>query len=458
MGKTSRKSKGGGAGSGKSGGGCRYGGVNAMRSTSSNNKSKSDVLNEPPTNSNHSQPEMSANGFEQSLQGLFSMLVGMGQDGCAETDWRNLPAQKLFLACCKYHDVNKVRRLLTTGGMKQHVNDKDGDGCGILHSMAFRNASDEDAEIIKLLVEEGYNVDMLSNKTKETALTVACLYGNYKTVQALVDVGARIDLKDWRGKGPLNTALAKCSHAAKLEEDCCKVLRIIEEANIAMMSALNPDKAEDLREEGDKAFHLGDYHKARDLYTQSIDVLEDPRTYTNRALCCLKIGREIFEAHGEFELKPDGTYRTVYPDAIRHWGYEARSDASFAIEMESNSEKAHYLNVLGYAMSRDFPRAKRHCKEGLTTCPKSKKLKKAMKFFERIHTVDTVSNPFGTQSLEDDAALDAGCEFVCHCSYCFKDQPYVEEDPICCNCTMDMSKYEPGIFAPLIVNFIMGYD
>ena len=97
MGKTSRKSKGGGAGSGKSGGGCRCGGVNAMRSTS--NKSKSDVLNEPPTNSSHLQPDMLANGFEQSLKGLFSMLVGMGQDGCSGTDWRNLPAQKLFLAC-----------------------------------------------------------------------------------------------------------------------------------------------------------------------------------------------------------------------------------------------------------------------------------------------------------------------------------------------------------------------
>ena len=63
MGKTYRKSKGGGAGSGKGGGGCRYGGVNAMRSTS--NKRKSDVLNEPPTNSNHLQPLMLANGFEQ---------------------------------------------------------------------------------------------------------------------------------------------------------------------------------------------------------------------------------------------------------------------------------------------------------------------------------------------------------------------------------------------------------
>ena len=82
----------------------------------------------------------------------------------------------------------------------------------------------------------------------------------------------------------------------------------------------------------------------------------------------------------------------------------------------------------------------------------------AMDFFDKINTTDRIMSPWSSASLDADRKIDEGeCEYVFNCSYCFKNQPYVE-DPHCVHCAMDMSKYKPGVMAPLIINFIMQYD
>lgn len=415
------------------------------------------VRNAPPSQPNRP-PDMP--DLDQLMSGIFAGMFGGagGQDGCAETGWRGLPARDLFLAAAREKDVARVRELLSDPATRRRANDVDGDGCTVLHNLAFSTASEDGAEVVRLLAAAGCDVDARSAQTRETALQIATIYGRVETVRALVECGARVDLADWRGKAPLGTAREKCGHGGGGEGDCCRTLRIVEGAAERLKrDTSRADGAEDLRAKGNDAFKAGEYHKARDLYTQSIDALEDHRAYSNRALCCIKIGREILGAHGELEELPDGTYRTLYPDAVRRWGGEAASDAGKAAEMCEFSEKARHRQVLGFAMMRDFPRARKHCKNALEKFPESDVLNEAMRFFDRLHIPDHISNPFSDKHRDADRLVDEGCD-ACQCSYCFKTQPYVEEDPFCSNCSCDMSLYEPGKFSPLIISFIMGKD
>ncbi|KAL7533387.1 hypothetical protein ACHAXR_009286 [Thalassiosira sp. AJA248-18] len=396
--------------------------------------------------------EASGNIYDLMMSSMFGGDSSNLQDGCAETNWRGLPAQKLFLTSMK-HDVDGLRKLLLDPTMRKLVNDKDGDKSGILHSIVLNKVSDTSSQIIKMLVDAGCNPDMKGGQAQETALEIAATYSRYKHVEALLAAGARVDVSDFMGGTPLMTARRVSN--AKGTDDARRTLELIEEAHSTIQNDTSRiELADKIRQEGNKAFGMGRYRHARQLYSDSINTLEDHRSYSNRALCCLKIGRQIFETHGKYEKKPDGTYYTNYPVSIRAWGDEVVTDAGCAVKMNDEFEKSHYRLVLGHAMRKDFPRAKMACQEGLQKFPHSDELGTALDLFERLHTPDCIAT--GTAALEADRLVDEGCD-ACQCSYCAKIQPYYEEKTICVACGMDMGKYEPGVFAPLILNFIMGY-
>lgn len=425
------------------------------------------IEDEGPTNPSrpqHAGADVSAY-MTNALQTMMSSMLGDTsnlQDCCCETNWRGLPAQELFLASMR-HDVDRLQDLLADPDMKSLVNDRDGDKSGILHNVCLNKVSDQSSKIIEMLVEAGCNVDMKGGVAQETALSIACTYSKYEHVEALVKAGARVDISDCFGKTPLDHARENFEKRGKKllskkrgsTDDAKKIYELVGEANSLLRNdASRAQLAEKIRQEGNKAFSKKQFKNARKLYTDSLAVLEDHRTFSNRALCSIKIGRLIFEKFGKFEQKDDGTYYTNYPDSVRQWGDEVVTDAGKALEMNGDFEKSHYRLVLGHAMRRDFPRAKRACAKGQKRFPDNVELKKSRAFLEQLHTPDEIE--YGMGSSEADRLVDEGCD-ACQCSYCFKIQPFYEEKNRCVTCGMDMAKYEPGVFAPLIIKFVMGY-
>lgn len=270
-----------------------------------------------------------------------------------EADWRGLTARPIFTAANR-GDVQELKRLLKDPEMRQRVNDLDGDKCGILHSYCLNAKGDDPGGIVNAVIDAGGDVNLRS-VVQETPLQIAVLYSQVRVVRALLDRGARIDLADWKGDASVPTARKKCKHNGDRNERCCQVLQMLLEAE----SRLKADgsiqqQADRLRTSGNKAFQNGEYEKARDLYTQSIDVIEDYRAFSNRALCNIELGKLI--------IRKEWRNRR-YTNETRNLGREAMLDAGKACTLEPTFAKAHYRKALGHAMARDFPRAKNNLKK-----------------------------------------------------------------------------------------------
>ena len=242
----------------------------------------------------------------EKLNSLMSLMLGGPMDasneGCMETEWRGLRAAPIFVAANK-GNVTELTRLLNDPDMRQCINDLDGDKCGILHTYALNAKVNDIGGIVNAVIDAGGNVN-LRNCYQETPLQMALIYSQVEVVKALLERGARIDLVDWKGDGPVPTARKNCKHSGKGSERCCRVLQMLLEAE----KLLNEDEslkpqADLLRDRGNMAFQKGEYQKARDLYTQSLEVLDDYRAYSNRALCNPEFGKTIINQEW-----PNGNY------------------------------------------------------------------------------------------------------------------------------------------------------
>lgn len=378
------------------------------------------------------------------LTGDDSFLPG-SSEGCMETQWRGLPARDLFLAAHQGR-VQDLKDLLLKPENRKRVNDWDNDGCGILHCYAL-NGEDEGEDtargIIDALVDAGYDVNTRSKSTKETPLLYATIYSRHKIVAALLNRGARVDLTDWRGKAAGPTAREKCKHNGTGEDKCCTVLQLIQKAEEEQRKDTTlQDKAEKLRQRGNVEFQKGKYEKARNLYTQSLEILEDHRTFANRALCALNLGKQLLS-----QQRPN-----YYPRTIVDWGQEAMSDASKAMEMDPSSTKAHFRYTLGQAMSRDFPRAKNGARDGLKACPGNEELEEVLSVFNEWKVPDCFTNPFSDHARQANQRVNAGEPWE-PCRFCRGKIPlsFVEETS-CPFCAMDI---DTDVTEAEIVAFIM---
>ena len=201
-----------------------------------------------------------------------------------------------------------LESLLKDEQMRKRVNDFDNDKCQIIHIVGLAGQDHQADKIIPLLLKAGADVNSKSKSVQETALHTAVIYGKVNTVKTLLAHGARVDLTDWRGSSPSSRARKECSHNGASHRQCCQVLNLIVEAE--QKSEAHTDrqnKANALRLKGNNFFVKKDYERARELYTQSIDVMEDHRAYANRALCSIEIGRRlIIEELGTMSPSRDG--------------------------------------------------------------------------------------------------------------------------------------------------------
>lgn len=202
-------------------------------------------------------------------------------------------------------------------------------------------------------------------------------------------------------------------------------------------------KADRLREHGNKAFQKGDYEKARDFYTQSLEVLEDYRAFANRSLCNLEIGKSIIRS----EWCRDG----CYPPQIVRWGEEANTDALKASRMNPTFPKAYYRMALGHAMGRDFPRAKLDVKRGLKHCPDNAALTNLLEELTGLGVPDRTSSPFGVAKKESRKVKSGAPHFTC--VYCRDSMPF----PVPRTCPCCAMSLETEIEEKVLIDFILNH-
>ena len=369
------------------------------------------------------------------FRSMFGLEPGASSQGCMEADWRGLPARELFLAAHR-GDVGRLERLLEDEEMRKRINDFDNDQIQILHAMGFSRNQEHASEIVDLLVQAGADVNSKSKSTQETPLIYATLYRRAPLVKALLDHGARVDISDWSGKTPKYRAKSNCSHNGASSEACCHILNMILDAESGGTSEIDlQTQADTLRQKGNKYFAAKDYTRARELYKESLELHEDHRTFANRSLCSIELGRRLIrKARSTNETK----YKSYSLEMIR-WGGDAFSDAMKAAELEPSFEKAHYRAVIAKAMSRDFPRAKSTCKAAMKTCPNSTALQKLLTKLELLGVGDSISNPFYYER-ECLPRLRNGAEYEV-CIYCSNRNPFPLRE-CCAACAMPWKDHD----------------
>ena len=145
--------------------------------------------------------------------------------------------------------------------------------------------------LFKVLVTAGIDIDIKRTITEETALHQAIVYKKVHAVKALQKYGARTHTGNWRGHMPLPTAEAVCRHDGEGNQKCCKVLKLLLDAEAETHRS---KQAEALRLGGNQEFAKGDFERACAFYTQSLKLHEDQRTFANRAQCFISIVKQDF--------------------------------------------------------------------------------------------------------------------------------------------------------------------
>ena len=80
------------------------------------------------------------------------------------TNW-NQPSRHLFRAV-NDSDTKKLAELLAAKDGALGVNDRDNDGCGLIHLACLRYRGTYDSSIIKLLLKSGADIDLRERDTK----------------------------------------------------------------------------------------------------------------------------------------------------------------------------------------------------------------------------------------------------------------------------------------------------
>ena len=271
---------------------------------------------------------------------------------------------------------------------------------------------------------------------------MAVIYTQVEVIEALLDCGARVDLADWKGDAPVATARKYCKHSGNGNKRCCQVLKMLLEAEKSQQADTSiQQQADRLRNQGNEAFQRKEYRQARDLYTQSLDVLEDYRAFSNRSLCNLEIGKAIIRKEW-----PNGKY----PLQVVRWGEEGMSDAMKACQMNQRFAKTYYRMALGHAMSRDFPRAKMDVKEGLKKSTEKEALSILLDELNELGVPDSISNPYSDANEEACRKAQSGAAFG-RCVFCCGKVPLPLEGT-CPLCAMDL---ETQVSEDAIVAFIL---
>lgn len=349
------------------------------------------------------------------------LMFPVVSEGCMETKWRGIPARELFLAAYEGRP-DDLRELLQDPELKAHVNDYDGDKFNILHGYALSGEDCFAEDIIGILLDAGMNINDKTKSTQETPLLIATHNRRAKMVKTLLKYGAKYNISDWSGSNPIEKANTRCCHNGKGKEGCCEILNMLLHAQEQTKSNKQlQQRAGKVRNEGNKQFAKGNFEKARALYSKSIEIYEDHRSFSNRALCCIQIGRKILQDN-------DGLHKLI----IHEWGEEAERDAYKASVLEPTFAKAYYREAIGKLMARDLPRTKQIVRRGLAAVPGNTDLLRLLRQLEDLNVPDEVA--CRTRRVQP------GEPFDC-CEFCRLKNPLPIGD-VCIKCNMPWCSFD----------------
>lgn len=123
------------------------------------------------------------------------MLLAMGADPNATGTGGTTPLADAALK----GDLDGVRLLLAHGARPNAISQA---GTQPIHDAALG----DNAEVIRELVMQGVNVNAGTRDEVQTPLHIAAAMGKMKAVEALVALGARLTIRDSKGRTPLDAA------------------------------------------------------------------------------------------------------------------------------------------------------------------------------------------------------------------------------------------------------------
>ena len=327
-------------------------------------------------------------------------MFSCASNGTVDDDWEGLDSnRKILFRAVKDGSVDELSESMSL--LQRYANTKDNDGWGLLHIMAIHCDDSKVNDVLDLLVAAGCDINML-NKYQETPLLNAIFYNRNVVIKALLNHKARVDICDWAG----TTALEKAKKSFGNEELKKVTIQLVEQAVKSQSNIPNPE-ADDLREEGNSYFRRRQYNKSIEVYTKSLNIRQDYRTYSNRAACYLKLAQDLVKRVGMA-----GDERKLFQLAD-----QALLDASKASKLEKTFAKAHYREAKAQIGKRDFPRAKWALKEGLKHCPGNTDLQGLFDALTQLGVTDTAASPFSDKPRKVTERLLAGAPYAL-CAYC----------------------------------------
>lgn len=314
------------------------------------------------------------------------------------------------------------------GLLDELLTDEDHEGFALLHCCAMAGA----CRTTEILLDAGAAIDVRNVPHSETPLIISAIYAA-QVGEILLRRGARADICDWSGK----TALSRLedpkgfSFGRNDPEAKQRLIKLLKEslAVVNKEGSAQKAEAEKLREEGNELFKKGRFADARKKYMESISFLEDYRTFSNLAACCLRMGIDIEKRKGKVTSGDQESY-LLYMEAVNHAGKAARLKPDFP--------KGHYRLARAQMGKGDLPRAKWSLKDGLKHCPGNQDLEDLLRELESLGVKDSISGPYAGVTEKAQAKLNAGAPKG-SCAWCLGPLPLPlgQFGRLCPYCAMD---------------------
>ncbi len=125
-----------------------------------------------------------------------------------------------FLRAAKSSDIPLMQLLLDKGADPKVVTKAGVTAVMVAAGMGYHKpirGGEQPIEALKICLEKGVDINAATDKTLNTALHAAAGQGTDGIVQFLADHGAKLDLKDNKGRTPLDVALGLKADAVGVE-------------------------------------------------------------------------------------------------------------------------------------------------------------------------------------------------------------------------------------------------
>ncbi|KAL7534721.1 hypothetical protein ACHAWF_004931 [Thalassiosira exigua] len=315
------------------------------------------------------QIDMMNDAMARIFGGMLGAIAGVGGPDpglCSEGDWTDHAAGELFRAV-RSCDARRVEDLLERGCECENLADElDGDGGGGaahpgpgVEQRAHRGGGGRHRERVQEcwggFGPEGGKSDEQRDAAPCCGLVSSLrghAYGHYSVIKALLDAGATADISDDFGRTPSSRAEEAPQKGPRVDQENAEkslalIRKAVEKEREASSNYVDAKtkRAEELRQRGDEQYEDGDWERAAESYSLSIQCNDDDHL-----------------AHGELAAAclEDATERFVTPGRSGYRGLflRAHEAAARALEIEPSYETGWRSLARGYLGYRELPRAK----------------------------------------------------------------------------------------------------